>query len=101
GIRDATVTGVKTCALPISRCHLIQSRHVPQQRYAGSVEIDADVVDTRLNDGIERIFEPPVMDVVLIEADADVLRINLHQFARWRSEERRVGKECSGGEWWW
>src|SRR5438309_6795457 len=69
GIRDGTVTGVQTCALPI--CH----------RLAGPVEVraaasrgadDRDVEARRvLDDGHRQV-----------------------RVVRQRSEERRVGKEC-------
>src|SRR5688572_32145641 len=73
GIRDLTVTGVQTCALPISEpCHLVSDAQLAEQLYPA------------LLPRAERFFnlgplgfgcEPP------------------------RSEERRVGKECRA-RWW-
>src|SRR5207248_4443624 len=80
GIRDRTVTGVQTCALPISgHCEIRQvsarddrrGRHVAQQR-SGAPAMSATSV---------RAFP----------ADTDTVR------ASSRSEERRVGKEWRAG----
>ncbi len=60
---------------------LIQTRNVPQQRRAGRVQIDADIVDARLDHGVERCPQVLGLDVVLIHADADIGRIDLHQLA--------------------
>src|SRR5690606_39827100 len=77
GIRDFHVTGVQTCALPIS------SR--PAQRYAGT---DRQVRGRLLD--VLRASTTPVqrsrLDVVWLTDTA-------------RSEERRVGKECGTGGW--
>src|SRR2546425_3701896 len=65
GIRDKLVTGVQTCALPIS------DRDV---RISGEVAIDLEGErDRRQHQGKARML----------------VRIRVH-----RSEERRVGKEC-------
>src|SRR2546429_8921804 len=77
GIRDVAVTGVQTCALPISRCwrdHLLATRRGGQSREAGCYRHLA----TRCRAvaaggfGVGRSTRP----------------------ARPRSEERRVGEEC-------
>src|SRR2546427_6411091 len=70
GIRDLTVTGVQTCALPIFAA---ESR-VP--------ELSADICqrETRVADAIIRI-----------EAHTEARQ---HRTENPRSEERRVGKEC-------
>src|SRR5438094_10019858 len=65
GIRDRTVTGVQTCALPIYP-------HVP-------LTLGVDEFDIR-------VFAPGI----------HVLHNPFTQ-NRWRSEERRVGKECRYG----
>src|SRR5436309_13908463 len=70
GIRDFHVTGVQTCALPISR------------------ELHPVLLDTgAVTDGLEQRRCREVPDVVR-EPDELVPR------ALQRSEERRVGKEC-------
>src|SRR5207245_3399527 len=69
GIRDATVTGVQTCALPILLVHLLDARQ--------DVAEDERPVDVPVR------TRHPVPDheaFVLVRAV--------------RSEERRVGKEC-------
>src|SRR5688572_30890263 len=82
GIRDLTVTGVQTCALPILAA-TDRVKKVPLNRSLGEA------------------FNSPVFPVVSshdgegrINGDLGpaVLRLN-------RSEERRVGKECRS-RWW-
>src|SRR2546430_12705565 len=78
GIRDLTVTGVQTCALPI----LPQSRVELQ----GLERLVADAEKNRvprLPVDIDLGVEQGVPDAVLV---GDAIAI--------RSEERRVGKEC-------
>src|SRR2546427_3294851 len=74
GIRDLTVTGVQTCALPISAAHRRPRRPL----------LPVDEVGD----------EPPklggVLDLVLGLAEDDTQ----HPLVLARSEERRVGKEC-------
>src|SRR2546427_7905611 len=67
GIRDLTVTGVQTCALPISYSFIQQSECLA-----------ADELEARQQ-------RRAAVDGVLLE---DERRFHL------RSEERRVGKEC-------
>src|SRR2546430_8420209 len=82
GIRDLTVTGVQTCALPIS---LRQARQQPAPSDAcisgrGGDRLDRDHVRT-----VTLQHRPRDLDLLLDEGEqARVLR----------SEERRVGKEC-------
>src|SRR5690625_7425769 len=67
GIRDGHVTGVQTCALPISEKNGLISTVVVE------IELDGSTTTTELG------ISP---------------RDNEVQVARPRSEERRVGKEC-------
>src|SRR5207237_4323009 len=85
GIRDSSVTGVQTCALPISRV-LQHDRHWKAQ-------------------------EPADLGLLLPECRPRVRRRWFHERSLqawwghvavgaqwgWRSEERRVGKEWTGG----
>src|SRR3989442_11137608 len=71
GIRDADVTGVQTCALPI---------YVP---LAILIRADTDVAHDRV-----------VAHVLLKGADLQLPGTPPHPRGRKRSEERRVGKEC-------
>src|SRR3989442_5162676 len=80
GIRDADVTGVQTCALPISSW---PTPSAPQR--------EADGVGHEVDD---HLHEP-----VLVAADVEALAHALPRerepaLLRLRSEERRVGKEC-------
>src|SRR5687768_18615354 len=73
GIRDVAVTGVQTCALPISG----RARTVPPAFDRSSIVFsDADPAPQRLQQ------TPPAWD-------------GIQSSARLRSEERRVGKERS------
>src|SRR5438309_8978697 len=65
GIRDGTVTGVQTCALPIS--------------------VDLLDTGTPASSKSTAIMSKP--------AKPELARI-LPELLAWRSEERRVGKEC-------
>src|SRR5260370_6542080 len=77
GIRDSSVTGVQTCALPISPLLLIWRRlvraaseyHHNQEMYLPGFRTDRDRRD-------RSIYRP------------------ITSCGSWRSEERRVGKEC-------
>src|SRR2546430_12203783 len=81
GIRDLTVTGVQTCALPIYRSELFQlryarlQRNLPQQRNA---ELARQPLAAARQEQLAAIAA----------VGADVVAHVL------RSEERRVGKEC-------
>src|SRR2546430_8043866 len=76
GIRDLTVTGVQTCALPISVLggEAVQ-RPAPQPRAQAAQ--GASLRDDALHDAVRVLLD-------------DVPR----QSQALRSEERRVGKEC-------
>src|SRR2546430_10715097 len=81
GIRDLTVTGVQTCALPIFRSKtLVEIR-------LGHLEGGSDETD------LDERFAP---DAPGRNAPGDFRRrVGAHQAYRVRrSEERRVGKEC-------
>jgi hypothetical protein len=64
---------------PLGR-KLIEARHISKQRRAGRVQIDADIVHARFDHGIERFAQVFGFHVVLIKADADIRRLDLHQF---------------------
>src|SRR5207248_6105767 len=74
GIRDRTVTGVQTCALPISLA----------QRFVGH--------------RADELFHPAILLARARGLDAQVVADVLRDLlAIERSEERRVGKECRSG----
>src|SRR5690606_40418859 len=84
GIRDFHVTGVQTCALPISgriRDSLDWIEGVWERTHSG----DGDDDDTDYDKGSDSDGD--------IAADADKLETDENWTVQ-RSEERRVGKEC-------
>src|SRR5205823_10778951 len=96
GIRDKLVTGVQTCALPISkelakdpggRPHRIAAGPYPQSLfYAATGTYDAmHTCNTWTAEGLQ-IAGLPVSAAGIVFADQ-------------RSEERRVGKECGARAW--
>src|SRR2546430_13088618 len=80
GIRDLTVTGVQTCALPISGLRgsrlldFLEERLDPRGVLHRAIGTELDVG----RDAQVQVLAQPVA----------------HEAARARSEERRVGKEC-------
>src|SRR5205085_6753878 len=93
GIRDLTVTGVQTCALPISTLvieyfgfTIAPHLDCPVIHLLGRQSIDACGVDS-----FEKLFlafRAPARPHAMIEV------IKAH-----RSEERRVGKDCRARGW--
>src|SRR5258706_1839531 len=83
GIRDWSVTGVQTCALPISR--MSNARNL---EFCGG--LDPDISPAAAEFQIPRVAHSRVMK----EDDVRTL-VRKHTKDRdLRSEERRVGKEC-------
>src|SRR5206468_8281795 len=80
GIRDLIVTGVQTCALPISS----HAGHVSSGRR-----------DPELTAAVKEIGR----NVTGVRGDVSNLGDLDRLFAQIRSEERRVGKECRS-RWW-
>src|SRR3712207_7997113 len=79
GIRDIGVTGVQTCALPISRDEMIRV-----------VDADPTKLDVAYHGVDTGSFHPPTeADVARVRS-----RLGLIGGSYVRSEERRVGKEC-------
>src|SRR5207248_7194361 len=95
-IRDRTVTGVQTCALPILRITTVQPatpiriiRLIDQVKH--HLRVALEICGNRLPPAKTRLMEHPIRVCacgtalyVIMEIDNDI-----------RSEERRVGKECS------
>src|SRR5256886_11401608 len=84
GIRDLTVTGVQTCALPICVMATVVASTV-----VAFETIEVAVVVTT-------VCTPP-MSLAIRDCTSPV-RVRVRKASdsrcRWRSEERRVGKEC-------
>src|SRR2546426_1025929 len=79
GIRDYKVTGVQTCALPISSC----GRWMSNTLIAGYTTSD----ESRKN-----IAPPWFPEVEILQGGKNYTTFGFEPFTR--SEERRVGKEC-------
>src|SRR5256886_4604575 len=77
GIRDLTVTGVQTCALPIFE----------DLALTGPGEPEPEILDHRGPESL-RLSDGEALQLVVVRA-AEPAREPRH-----RSEERRVGKEC-------
>ena len=59
-----------------------EPRDVREQRRRGGVEVDADRVHRVLDHRLQRPAEPVLVDVVLVLADADRLRLDLDQLGQ-------------------
>src|SRR5256885_10185906 len=81
GIRDYKVTGVQTCALPISARRAGQ---MPKNSPTAALKTNA----SRIASGEMRVFQWASLDRTTAPNDPITTPI------RPRSEERRVGKEC-------
>src|SRR5438309_4999472 len=83
GIRDGTVTGVQTCALPIST------------EDAEALEIRGAVVEDVGEERDHRAVDPQA-EAQWVHSARDALDDGA-EVGDLRSEERRVGKECRSG----
>src|SRR5258708_9118275 len=90
GIRDDLVTGVQTCALPIS-AHVFEG--LPEIKTFGQALEDMGGTILTTVDGVEVTVEhvAAIQEKQMLQADYGS---TLEKFRRVRSEERRVGKEC-------
>src|SRR5260370_3312202 len=87
GIRDSSVTGVQTCALPISRNVLRPSRSIVINPRLSNSHAAFRLTDRGMPVTlVDRTTSPPMF--CCLNASSRMM------WARWRSEERRVGKEC-------
>src|SRR5205085_8080558 len=91
GIRDLTVTGVQTCALPISIDNCTWDSYNRSIVYKGSSM--SRVVSMRFREGTMERLQRLARRWGRTPSEAGALLIEE------RSEERRVGKECRCG-WW-
>ena len=90
GIRDTSVTGVQTCALPIcSELNLSRLKELDIKFVHGDIRLSADLEPTMFD--VDTIIDCSAEPSVLagFASPQYVLQTNLL-----RSEERRVGKEC-------
>src|SRR5205823_7389727 len=92
GIRGKLVTGVQTCALPILIPEAVDYKSVGG--------LGREAVE-KLNRHRPRTFGQALRLDGVTPADLSLLSIHITQkgYALARSEERRVGKECSSRRW--
>src|SRR5207248_6975770 len=93
GIRDRTVTGVQTCALPICVGLVRRSRSLLLGNGTDVSRFSPDAVDPEWADGLRRELGIPKGAVVVGTVGRLVAEKGYHELFE-RSEERRVGKEC-------
>src|SRR5690606_40046517 len=89
GIRDFHVTGVQTCALPISKDKLILDAGCGSGYILSMLALDGYEIE-----GIDN--NQMMLDLAKDRLESLNLNVNLinHDLRKPRSEERRVGKEC-------
>ena len=63
----------------LQRRPLVDSRHVSQQRPRRRIEVHSDPVHAGFHRGFQALFEPLLVDVVLVLPYADRLGVHLHQ----------------------
>src|SRR5205823_10392841 len=93
GIRDKLVTGVQTCALPI--CQSFIAAMIDKIRETRDL-VSGRNIDIEVDGGITAETAPLVVKAganALVTGSA-VFKGDAKAYARNRSEERRVGKEC-------
>src|SRR5256885_2725182 len=83
GIRDYKVTGVQTCALPISK-RIRQSQRTPGKTRRLAIETTSSTPVTTV----------AIFDLIATRHIWNARNQDLPRSASKRSEERRVGKEC-------
>ena len=67
-----------------------------KKRCGGRIEVDADGIDTVLDDGVQRGGELLFRHVMLILADADGLRVDLHELRQRILQTARNGDRGAG-----
>src|SRR5207244_10500389 len=96
GIRDDLVTGVQTCALPISVAAQVESaRELLGAEQAGD-EVWAEAGERQLRARGRLSFAPGALADVLAGLDDAIVRVSAGVGYVPRSEERRVGKGGGG-----
>src|SRR5699024_11383006 len=92
GIRDRNVTGVQTCALPISTCLVNASYQAVSGSGLAGVEALTKQVAQIGEHNIDLVRSGAALEVEDTEPYVAPIAYNAL-----RSEERRVGKECRAG----
>src|SRR5207245_6914043 len=89
GIRDATVTGVQTCALPIYQHEALRFLGCGVQSAALVRGDDAVLIASNNQNRAGEVSNLPERVEAIAQEQVDG--------QEWRSEERRVGKGCRTG----
>src|SRR5205807_4603516 len=95
GIRDYKVTGVQTCALPISSGRFVRSprHHMVERHRDVGAERPLDLRGAHRREGAAAAVYMTLKLLPVVVHPAESLE-------RERSEERRVGKECRSWSSW-
>src|SRR5690606_40160727 len=98
---DFHVTGVQTCALPISHPFLFEKKK--QQAAAKKNQKQIQIKEVKFRPGTdEGDYQVKLRNLMRFLSDGDKAKVSLRfrgrEMAHQRSEERRVGKECSLSE---
>src|SRR5699024_11800378 len=98
GIRDRNVTGVQTCALPISQNQTEENNHKLLNDIRRITELPSLGMNDHLFDfGIDSLSVVE-LEIYLESVFSTTLPSGYLYLHPTRSEERRVGKECRS--WW-
>src|SRR5207248_4473129 len=97
GIRDRTVTGVQTCALPILAARGRLMQQLPPGGAMMAIRATEDEIHPHLTQQVSLAAVNGPSSVVVSGAEDEVLALAAHFEAEGRSEERRVGKACGRG----
>src|SRR5207253_7140582 len=93
GIRDGHVTGVQTCALPISCLHV---GCIPTKALLFNAEIWDHLKEAK-EFGIDGVDARKLNWAAIQERKSKIVAKHAKGLEFLRSEERRVGKECKAG----
>src|SRR5206468_8612064 len=89
GIRDLIVTGVQTCALPISTACCIERSSSDRALQLDSTSVDAWLTRALVSEDVDPTGRAPALQALRRALAIDSLNAEAWD----RSEERRVGKE--------
>src|SRR5205807_7634591 len=93
GIRDYKVTGVQTCALPICLDMYLSARVTTSEYFEKEINLELRPIT-------DKCLPPAAQPYDSIEIERDVAYWRkANAIHRWRSEERRVGKEWRSWRW--
>src|SRR5205085_7209877 len=97
GIRDLTVTGVQTCALPIWACACAGTTGAGPRASGSRTAGSSTGTPARAGAEMRLRVEPSPMGGWRVMAEGSDAPVSVHDTEEERSEERRVGKEGRSG----